>query len=169
MTDCFCRPSSIMTMVPTLVVTSIGAGWAPAAGSLSDPTHSDPSRSLVCAVGGEDADPPGDVEGRPDIQEMGRTTAVSRSGSATTFVGGVIIQKTKTSLRCFRYIFILHRAFFGWLPFAAFSLLHIHTCMGSGLTYILDFTLLSLSLFLLSSRSLSLSLSLSLLFARSSF
>jgi len=38
-------PSSIMTMVPTLVVTSIGAGWAPAAGSLSDPTHNDPSRS----------------------------------------------------------------------------------------------------------------------------
>ncbi|KLO10815.1 calcium-translocating P-type ATPase [Schizopora paradoxa] len=38
-------PSSIMTMVPTLVVSSIAAGWAPAPGSLSDPAHNDPSRS----------------------------------------------------------------------------------------------------------------------------
>jgi len=36
---------SLMTMVPTLVASSIGAGWAPQLGSLSDPTHTDPSRS----------------------------------------------------------------------------------------------------------------------------
>ena len=34
-----------MTMVPTLVASSIGAGWAPARGGLSDPAHADPSRS----------------------------------------------------------------------------------------------------------------------------
>jgi len=35
-----------MTMVPTLIASSIGAGWAPQArGSLSDPARYDPSRS----------------------------------------------------------------------------------------------------------------------------
>ena len=34
-----------MTMVPTIVASSIGAGWAPQFGSLSDPTSTDPSRS----------------------------------------------------------------------------------------------------------------------------
>ncbi|KAH7884640.1 Ca-transporting ATPase [Phlebopus sp. FC_14] len=38
--------SSIMTMVPTLIASSIGAGWAPQArGTLSDPARYDPSRS----------------------------------------------------------------------------------------------------------------------------
>ncbi|KAJ3525925.1 hypothetical protein NM688_g8328 [Phlebia brevispora] len=37
---------SIMTMVPTLVASSIGAGWAPQSPSgLSDPAHFDPSKS----------------------------------------------------------------------------------------------------------------------------
>ncbi|KAH7919721.1 Ca-transporting ATPase [Leucogyrophana mollusca] len=37
---------SIMTMVPSLIASSIGAGWAPhARGSLSDPARYDPSRS----------------------------------------------------------------------------------------------------------------------------
>ncbi|KIJ66705.1 hypothetical protein HYDPIDRAFT_26133 [Hydnomerulius pinastri MD-312] len=37
---------SIMTMVPTLIASSIGAGWAPQAhGTLSDPARYDPSRS----------------------------------------------------------------------------------------------------------------------------
>jgi len=41
------RPTlpSLMTMVPTLVASSIGAGWAPQPGSLSDPAHADPSKS----------------------------------------------------------------------------------------------------------------------------
>ena len=35
-----------MTMVPTLIASSIGAGWAPQArGSLSDPARYDPSKS----------------------------------------------------------------------------------------------------------------------------
>ena len=37
---------NIMTMVPTIVASSIGGGWAPdKVGSLSDPAGSDPSRS----------------------------------------------------------------------------------------------------------------------------
>ncbi|KAH8109562.1 calcium-translocating P-type ATPase [Phellopilus nigrolimitatus] len=40
------RLPSIMTMLPTIVATSVGAGWAPQRdGSLSDPASSDPSRS----------------------------------------------------------------------------------------------------------------------------
>ncbi|KAI0682349.1 hypothetical protein BC835DRAFT_1424543 [Cytidiella melzeri] len=38
--------SSLMTMVPSLVASSIGAGWAPQSPSgLSDPAHFDPSKS----------------------------------------------------------------------------------------------------------------------------
>ena len=36
---------SIMAMVPTIVATSIGAGWAPNRDGLSDPAGTDPSRS----------------------------------------------------------------------------------------------------------------------------
>ncbi|CAE6429378.1 unnamed protein product [Rhizoctonia solani] len=36
---------SLMTMVPTLVVSSVGAGWAPKPGKLEDPAGSDPSKS----------------------------------------------------------------------------------------------------------------------------
>lgn len=42
------RLPSIMAMVPTIVASSVGAGWAPTHdgnGSLSDPAGSDPSRS----------------------------------------------------------------------------------------------------------------------------
>lgn len=40
------RLPNIMTMVPTIVASSIGAGWAPNQdGSLSDPAGADPSRS----------------------------------------------------------------------------------------------------------------------------
>ncbi|TFK49949.1 calcium-translocating P-type ATPase [Heliocybe sulcata] len=38
---------SLLTMVPTLVASSIGAGWQPQGGSLSDPAHNDPSRSTA--------------------------------------------------------------------------------------------------------------------------
>jgi len=38
---------SLMTMVPTLIASSVGAGWAPQPGSLSDPAHSDPSKSTA--------------------------------------------------------------------------------------------------------------------------
>ncbi|CAE6514845.1 unnamed protein product [Rhizoctonia solani] len=36
---------SLLTMVPTLVVSSVGAGWAPKPGKLEDPAGSDPSKS----------------------------------------------------------------------------------------------------------------------------
>lgn len=39
------HPGALMTMVPTLVMSSIGAGWSPVDGSLSDPAASDPSPS----------------------------------------------------------------------------------------------------------------------------
>ncbi|KAG9075178.1 hypothetical protein FS749_013176 [Ceratobasidium sp. UAMH 11750] len=36
---------SLMAMVPTLVVSSVGAGWAPQPGKLEDPAGTDPSKS----------------------------------------------------------------------------------------------------------------------------
>ncbi|EJD49544.1 calcium-translocating P-type ATPase [Auricularia subglabra TFB-10046 SS5] len=36
---------SLLAMVPTIIATSVGAGWSPRPGSLSDPASSDPSRS----------------------------------------------------------------------------------------------------------------------------
>jgi Ca2+-transporting ATPase len=39
------RLPSLMAMVPALVASSIGAGWTPQSGSLSDPAHFDPSKS----------------------------------------------------------------------------------------------------------------------------
>ncbi|KAG8872465.1 hypothetical protein FRB97_007614 [Tulasnella sp. 331] len=44
---------SLLTMVPTLVMTSIGAGWHPQAGSLSDPSASDPSKSSAALYAGK--------------------------------------------------------------------------------------------------------------------
>jgi len=77
---------------------------------------------------------------------MGRATAISRS--TTTFIGGVIwFKKTKTSLSlAFGIYSFLHRALLAAVRCCLF-LLHIHTCMGSGLTYILDLVLLKSLLF----------------------
>ncbi|KAG2129400.1 uncharacterized protein EDB93DRAFT_1265758 [Suillus bovinus] len=45
---------SLMTMVPTLIASSIGAGWAPQSrGTLSDPAHYDPSKSSAAFLEGE--------------------------------------------------------------------------------------------------------------------
>ncbi|KZT57691.1 Ca-transporting ATPase [Calocera cornea HHB12733] len=41
---------SLLTMVPTLVAASVGAGWVPQAGSFSDPAGMDPSRSTAGLV-----------------------------------------------------------------------------------------------------------------------
>jgi Ca2+-transporting ATPase len=43
------HPSSLLAMVPSLVASSIGAGWKPQpqSGSLADPGGADPSRSTV--------------------------------------------------------------------------------------------------------------------------
>ena len=34
-----------MTMVPTLIASSVGAGWTPSRAGLSDPAQNDPSKS----------------------------------------------------------------------------------------------------------------------------
>ncbi|KDQ14940.1 hypothetical protein BOTBODRAFT_109588 [Botryobasidium botryosum FD-172 SS1] len=47
-------PSSLMTMVPTLIGASVGAGgWAARPGSLSDPAGTDPSRSSAALFNGQ--------------------------------------------------------------------------------------------------------------------
>ncbi|KAF9234120.1 hypothetical protein BU15DRAFT_65976 [Melanogaster broomeanus] len=59
------RPS-IMTMVPTLIASSIGAGWAPQShGSHSDPACYDPSKSSAALWEGKFQVHP-DTTGRPD-------------------------------------------------------------------------------------------------------
>ncbi|CAE6529304.1 unnamed protein product, partial [Rhizoctonia solani] len=44
---------SLLTMVPTLVVSSVGAGWAPKPGKLEDPAGSDPSKSSAALWRGQ--------------------------------------------------------------------------------------------------------------------
>ncbi|EJU04832.1 calcium-translocating P-type ATPase [Dacryopinax primogenitus] len=44
------RLPSLLTMIPTLVATSVGAGWVPQSGSFSDPAGIDPSRSTAGLV-----------------------------------------------------------------------------------------------------------------------
>jgi len=43
---------SLLTMVPTLVATTIGAGWVPQKGDLADPASQDPSRSSAALYDG---------------------------------------------------------------------------------------------------------------------
>lgn len=40
-------------MVPTLIASSVGAGWSPHPGSLSDPSNVDPSRSSSALMEGK--------------------------------------------------------------------------------------------------------------------
>jgi Ca2+-transporting ATPase len=42
-----------MTTVPTLVASSMGAGWAPSRTGLSDPSQNDPSQSSTALWEGE--------------------------------------------------------------------------------------------------------------------
>ncbi|KAG8737501.1 hypothetical protein FRC12_017141, partial [Ceratobasidium sp. 428] len=44
---------SLMAMVPTLVVSSVGAGWAPQPGKLEDPAGTDPSKSSSALFRGQ--------------------------------------------------------------------------------------------------------------------
>jgi len=43
---------SLLAMVPTLVASTIGAGWSPQPGNLADPAHADPSRSSAALFDG---------------------------------------------------------------------------------------------------------------------
>lgn len=63
---------SIMTMVPTLIASSIGAGWAPQArGSLSDPARYDPSRSSAALWEGKFQIHPDTKSDDPIFQKWG--------------------------------------------------------------------------------------------------
>ncbi|KIJ51508.1 hypothetical protein M422DRAFT_157926 [Sphaerobolus stellatus SS14] len=44
---------SLLTMIPTIVAASVGAGWQPQKGSLSDPSNADPSRSSAALMEGK--------------------------------------------------------------------------------------------------------------------
>ncbi|KAF9223507.1 Ca-transporting ATPase [Gyrodon lividus] len=63
---------SIMTMVPTLIASSIGAGWAPQShGSLSDPARFDPSKSSAALWDGKFQIHPDTKSDDPILQKWG--------------------------------------------------------------------------------------------------
>ncbi|KIK99153.1 hypothetical protein PAXRUDRAFT_132713 [Paxillus rubicundulus Ve08.2h10] len=63
---------SIMTMVPTLIASSIGAGWAPQShGSLSDPARYDPSKSSAALWEGRFQIHPDTKPDDPILQKWG--------------------------------------------------------------------------------------------------
>ncbi|KAF9234118.1 Ca-transporting ATPase [Melanogaster broomeanus] len=63
---------SIMTMVPTLIASSIGAGWAPQShGSLSDPARYDPSKSSAALWEGKFQVHPDTKSDDPILQKWG--------------------------------------------------------------------------------------------------
>ncbi|KAG6329880.1 hypothetical protein ID866_9209 [Astraeus odoratus] len=71
---------SIMTMVPTLIASSIGAGWAPQArGSLSDPARYDPSRSSAALWEGKFQIHPDTKKDDPIIVKWGAVGVKSQS------------------------------------------------------------------------------------------
>lgn len=71
---------SIMTMVPTLIASSIGAGWAPQArGSLSDPARYDPSRSSAALWEGKFQIHPDTKPDDPIFQNWGGRGGKSQS------------------------------------------------------------------------------------------
>ncbi|EPQ52794.1 Ca-transporting ATPase [Gloeophyllum trabeum ATCC 11539] len=71
---------SLMTMVPTLIASSVGAGWAPQSGSLSDPAHNDPSRSTAALWEGKFQIHPETSPDDPFIQKWkSRADAVRQS------------------------------------------------------------------------------------------
>jgi len=70
---------SIMTMVPTLVASSIGAGWAPQTPSgLSDPAHFDPSKSSAALWEGKIQVHP---DTKPDDPALQRWASAARPNS----------------------------------------------------------------------------------------
>jgi len=68
--------SSMMTMVPSLVASSIGAGWAPRA-SLSDPAQADPSKSSTALWEGKFQLHP---DTKPDDPAYKRWGALAKQG-----------------------------------------------------------------------------------------
>ncbi|KIJ14249.1 hypothetical protein PAXINDRAFT_12900 [Paxillus involutus ATCC 200175] len=73
---------SIMTMVPTLIASSIGAGWAPQShGSLSDPARYDPSKSSAALWEGKFQIHPDTKPDDPILQKWGGRGRSQRSPS----------------------------------------------------------------------------------------
>jgi Ca2+-transporting ATPase len=63
---------SLLAMVPTLVATTIGAGWAPqSGGSLSDPAGADPSKSSAALYAGSVQIHPETDPNDPFLQKWG--------------------------------------------------------------------------------------------------
>ncbi|OCH93080.1 calcium ATPase, partial [Obba rivulosa] len=75
---------SLMTMVPTLVATSIGAGWAPQSpNGLSDPARFDPSKSSAALWEGKIQVHPDTTPDDPVLQRWG-SIAKPTGGSSST-------------------------------------------------------------------------------------
>jgi Ca2+-transporting ATPase len=72
-TDNLIISPSLMAMVPTLVVSSVGAGWAPQPGKLEDPAGTDPSKSSSALWRGQ-------IQIHPDTKS---DDAVHKWGKAT--------------------------------------------------------------------------------------
>ncbi|KAH8105591.1 calcium-translocating P-type ATPase [Phellopilus nigrolimitatus] len=76
------RLPSIMTMLPTIVATTVGAGWAPQrGGSLSDPASSDPSRSSAALWEGKLQLHPETTEDDPAYKKWGGKTPPADAGT----------------------------------------------------------------------------------------
>ncbi|KAK4701418.1 P-type Ca2+ transporter type 2C, partial [Phenoliferia sp. Uapishka_3] len=74
------HPSALMAMIPSLVAGSIGAGWRPTAGTLSDPAGSDPSKSSVQLFSGHTVVHPDTDATDPLSVRFNATTSPSRGG-----------------------------------------------------------------------------------------
>ncbi|KAL7414094.1 calcium-translocating P-type ATPase [Mrakia frigida] len=47
------QPTSLLAMIPTLIATSVGAGWTPTSSNLADPSGQDPSASTAALASGK--------------------------------------------------------------------------------------------------------------------
>ncbi|KII89872.1 hypothetical protein PLICRDRAFT_40040 [Plicaturopsis crispa FD-325 SS-3] len=66
---------SLMAMVPSLVASSVGAGWSPDHGQLSDPAHSDPSKSSAALWEGRLQVHPDTKQDDPIYRQWGRPSS----------------------------------------------------------------------------------------------
>ena len=60
-----------MTMVPTLIASSVGAGWTPSRTGLSDPAQNDPSKSSAALWEGKIQLHPDTAHDDPAYQRWG--------------------------------------------------------------------------------------------------
>jgi len=72
---------SLMTMVPTIVASSVGAGWTPSRLGLSDPAQNDPSRSSAALWEGKIQLHPDTRPDDPAYQRWGPKQASAQVGS----------------------------------------------------------------------------------------